>query len=597
MDNFRFSPNPNQAHLIDWRPWHSGAFEKAQEENKPVLLAISAVWCYWCHVMDETTYSDPDVCRVINEHYVAVRVDSDHRPDVNSRYNIGGWPTTAFLTAHGGLITGATYLPSDQFLAMLMEVREAYQEDRPKMYEHARDLLRLRREEVAKVKAGPEITAALVSQAARGAAGSYDPVNGGFGTEPKFPNAPVLGFLTHLVRTTGEDFYRAMLVKTLDRMAQGSIFDAEEGGFFRYSVQEDWSGAQWEKLLEDNLNLAQVYTDAWLLLEDDSYRRVAERCVDFVEAHLLDRDTLGLRGSQGAHSDYFGLSLAARREAGPPPRDPSCYTSSNALAVEALLGLSAKLGRPGLADTALAVLDTLDAGAAVGNLTHVFGEKGPAAGPAFLGDWAHLLNALLAAHGHTSDGRYLERAESVGRQMVDRFFDETNGGFFDTEADGEAIGYLQVREKPLGDNLAAALGLMKLHRTTGNADYRGLAEATISGFAETYRKHGEFAPAYGLAVDLWLNSPVEITVEGPPRSAATTEMLQAAWRLSYPHLEVRPALQEDGQSPARAHVCVDTVCLPPVTDPAELAPAVSGATSSQAAAFQNVFDLFPGLQP
>ena len=595
MDDFRFSPNQNQARLIDWRPWHSSAFQKAQEENKPVLLAISAVWCYWCHVMDETSYSDPDVCRVISEHYVAVRVDSDHRPDVNSRYNIGGWPTTAFLTGHGGLITGATYLPPDQFLAMLLEVREAYQEDRPKMYEHARDLLRLRKEEAAKVKAGPEITSALLTQAARGMAGSYDPSHGGFGTEPKFPNAPALGFLTHLVRTTGEDFYRAMLVKTLDRMAQSSIFDAEEGGFFRYSVREDWSEAQWEKLLEDNLNLAQVYADAWLLLDDDSYRRVADRCVDYVLAHLLDRDIHGLRGSQGAHSNYFGLSLPDRREAGPPPRDPSCYTASNALAVEVLLGLSSKLARPGLVDTALGVLQTLDTGAVNGSLARVFGEARPDQGPAFLGDWAHLLNALLAAHGHTAAGQYLERAESAARQMVDGFFDESNGGFFDTEADAEAIGYLQLREKPLGDNLAAALGLMKLHRATGNTDYRGLAEATISGFAETYRRQGEFAPAYGLAVDLWLNSPVEISIEGPPQGRDTMEMLKAAWRLSYPHLEVRLALPADGEAPAQAHICMDSVCLPPVTYPGELAPAIRGVTSSQAAAFQNVFELFPGL--
>ena len=597
MDKFRFSPNPNQAHRIDWRPWGSEAFAKAQEEDKPVLLAVSAVWCYWCHVMDETSYSDPDVCRVINEYYVAVRVDSDHRPDVNARYNIGGWPTTAFLTAHAGLITGATYLPPDQFLAMLMEVQEAYREDRPRMYDHARDLLRIRREQAARVKAGPEITAALVDRAARSVAGAYDPIHGGFGDEPKFPNAPVLAFLAHLARTTGEDFYRAMLVKTLDAMARSGILDGEEGGFFRHSARADWSEAQWEKLLEDNLNLAQVYADAWLLLGHDAYRQVAEGCVDYVLGNLWDPEAQSLRGSQGAHSEYFGLPLAARREAGAPPVDPSCYTSSNAQGVTALLGLSWKLGRPDLETAALDILRTLEP-AAAGQPAHVYTGDGPADGPAFLGDWAHLLNALLAAHGHTAAGHHLERAKAVALQMVERFFDERNGGFFDTETPngttGEAIGYLQVREKPLGDNLAAALALMKLGRATGNDSYRGLAEATLSAFAETYREHGEFAAAYGQAVDLWLNAPVEISIEGSPEGADTRALAQAAGRLSHPHLDIRPA-PADPESPARAHICLGTVCLPPVADPDGLAGAVASVTSADASPFANVFERFPGL--
>ena len=123
------------AHQINWLPWGEAAFAKAQEENKPVLLSISAVWCYWCHVMDETSYSDPDVARLIEQSFIAIRVDNDHRPDLNSRYNVGGWPTTAFLTGHGGLIGGATYLPPDQFLSMLSELCQAYEEDGAQLYE------------------------------------------------------------------------------------------------------------------------------------------------------------------------------------------------------------------------------------------------------------------------------------------------------------------------------------------------------------------------------------------------------------------------------------------------------------------------------
>jgi uncharacterized protein YyaL (SSP411 family) len=581
--------------LIDWQPWNDDAFAKAQAENKPVLLAISAVWCHWCHVMDETSYSDTDVVRIINEHYVAVRVDSDHRPDINSRYNVGGWPTTAFLTGHGGLIAGATYLPPDQLLAMLMEVQQAYREDRPQVYDHARDLLRLRREKASRVTAGVEIAPSLVDRAARSLAGAYDATNGGFGEDPKFPNAPVVAFLLHLARTTGEEFYRAMLTKTLDRMAATSVFDSDEGGFFRHCVNADWSGAQWEKLLEDNLRLAQVYADAWLLVGHESYKDVANRALDYVLNSLLDSSGIGFRGSQGAHSEYFGLPLSSRQTQPPPPVDPSCYSDTNGLAVSCLLDASYKLARPELKDTALQVLKRLDSFAQSGSVSHVYSDKGMSQVPGFLCDWAYLLNALLAAHGHTAQEVYLTRAKSVAAEMVDRFFDEQNGGFFDVEAGSPAVGYLQVREKPLADNLAAALGLSKLHQTTRDSDYRQLAEATLSAFAETYREHGEFAAAYGAAVDHWLNSAVEITIEGPEQDESTRAMVQAAARLSHPNLDIKPVLDKATGPPARAHICLDTVCLPPVTDPAELAASVTSVFETQDSPFENIFERFPGL--
>ena len=593
--NFRFSPNPNQADRIEWHSWGEDALAKAQEQNKPVLLAISAVWCYWCHVMDETSYSDDDVASFINQHFVAVRIDSDHRPDINARYNVGGWPTTAFLTGHGGFIGGATYLPPDQFLAMLAEVSEAYQEDRPKVYEHAREMLGLRKEQVARVVAGPEVVSSLLDRAARTVAGAYDASNGGFGEEPKFPNAPVLSLLTHLVRTTGEDFYRAMLRKTLDRMAQSSIWDKEEGGFFRHCTKADWSDAQWEKLLEDNLNLARVYLEAWPLLDDDSYREVAERTLDYLLNHLLDDSTPAFHGSQGSHSQYFALPLSARQEQPVPPVDPSCYAGANSSAVSLLLEASWMLRRPSLGTLALKLLANLDSEAQGAGLSHLYNSAQSGEIPAFLGDWAQLLGALLTAHGHTAKESYLERAKSVALEMVERFFDHSNGGFFDTEEDPGAVGYLQLREKPLADNLIAVLGLLELNHAAKNDDYRPLAEATLSAFAETYREHGEFAATYGLLVDLWLNAPVEITIEGAPEDTSTLTMLRAAAALPYPNLEVKPLLAQNFQPPAKAYICLDTVCLPPVSDPKELSEAVDSMVSDQTSPIEDIFQRFPGL--
>ena len=128
--DFRFSPRPNRAAEIEWRPWGEPAFAEARRLGRPILLSLSAVWCHWCHVMDETSYSDARVIARINEAFVAIRIDNDRNPDVNRRYNMGGWPTTAFLAASGDIITGATYLPPGQMLQALERVCEFFAANR-----------------------------------------------------------------------------------------------------------------------------------------------------------------------------------------------------------------------------------------------------------------------------------------------------------------------------------------------------------------------------------------------------------------------------------------------------------------------------------
>src|SRR5438477_2647405 len=125
-EEFHFSPRPNRASEVNWHAWSPGAFEEARETGRPILLSISAVWCHWCHVMDETTYSHPSVIDIINREFVPVRVDNDVRPDINQRYNMGGWPTTAFLTPGGDLLTGGTYLPPDQMQQAASKVATIY---------------------------------------------------------------------------------------------------------------------------------------------------------------------------------------------------------------------------------------------------------------------------------------------------------------------------------------------------------------------------------------------------------------------------------------------------------------------------------------
>ena len=591
---------------IGWHPWGPAAFELARQRNQPVLLSIDAVWCYWCRVMEDTTFRDPDVIEFISQNFVPVRVDNDHRPEINARYNVGGWPTTAFLTGHGGIVAGATYLPADQLLAMLMEVQRAYQEEKPQLYEQANNLFRQRQDEVAKISAGAELETPQVQRIARRSAGMYDPVNGGFGEELKFPGVPTLKLLLHMFRTSGEEFYRVMLEKSLDSMLRGELLDPVDGGFFRYCAQANWTEAQHEKMLEDNVGLARVYLEAWPLLNQEAYRQAAAGTIDYILTNLYDAEAAGFWGSQGAHSGYFALAQGAREGQAAPAVDPFCYANWSAQAVSLLLEASWVLSRPELIPTARQVLQTLTERAQGGELSHAYSpaysDRGqpPESRQQLLTDWASLLNALMDAHNwDPGQGDYLASAEQVGRQMVERFSDPSAGGFFDTEKDAQAVGYLKLREKPLPENVLAVQGLLKLHQATLNEEYRQLAESALSAYVDANRSYGELAAAYALTVDLFLNTPVEITVEGNPEDGAAQNLLHAAVRVTSPQLVIKPRLSADYAGKAQAHVCLDTVCLPPVGDPDSLQAIVEAAvgvgSASQVNPFENILDRFPGL--
>ncbi len=580
---------------VSWRPWGREAFEFAQDNDRPILLSINAVWCYWCHEMDSGAYSDQDVIQFVNAHFTPVRVDTDHRPDINARYNVGGWPTTSFLTPHGGFMAGATYLPPDQLLAMLDEVRRAYSERKPELYEQGNDILRQRREHAGRVFAGRDPDDGVVDTISRRVAGTYDAIHGGFGLEPKFPSTPMLRLLLHQYRTTGEPFYRVMLEKSLDAIVGGDLRDRIDGGFFRFTTGSDWTQAQYEKMAEDNVALAGVLMDAGIILGREDYLRVAGETVDYICAALYDPSANGVRGSQGAHSEYYAGSPQGRAQSEAPPVDPFSYTSITAQAVSLLLRATWTLGRPELSGTATDLLDGLVDASENRSMPHAFSATGalPQDEGDLLIDWADFLVAALDGYDAVPGGseRYLGAAQRAGQVLLDRYLDGGHGGFWDVESGQERLGYLHAREKPLAENTRAAVGMMRLHHATLDDRYRQTARHTLSAYVDANRDYGELAADYAVAVDQYLHSVVEVTVEGSPGTTSADAMLAAAMQLNDPHLLIKlaPAMMEE--TPAQAHVCLDTICYPPVTDPAELATAVAEGGMVAESPFQNVFDL------
>ncbi len=592
------SGNPSATEFspaVAWQDWGSQAFAAAQQLDRPILLSINAVWCYWCHQMDDGAYSDPDVARFLNEHFIPVRVDTDHRPDINARYNVGGWPTTSFLTPHGGFIAGATYLPPDQFLAMLDEVRRAYSERKPELYEQGNDIQRQRREHAARVSAGNEPDAALVDGITRRVAGTYDPINGGFGAEPKFPSTPMLRLLLHRYRTTREPFFRVMLEKSLDALVGGSLRDSVEGGFFRFVMSADWTQPQHEKMAEDNIALANLLMDAGILLQRTDYLRYAGEAVEYIIDSLLDADVLAIRGSQGAHSDYFAQPAVVRAAVPKPPVDPCSYAHLTGQAISMLFGAAWKLGRPDLTDLAATMLDQLVDSAASGHLPHIYPNATDTApeGGDLLVDWCALLIAALDGHDAVpgASERYRQAAEQADDVLSERFLDAQRGGFFDIEDTPDRPGYLRVREKPLAENVTAALGMMRLSHITFEDRYLHTAHHILSAYVEANRDYGELAADYAMAVDRYLNPVVEVTVEGKPGGDGADAMLAAAMSLDSPNLLIKLATAANDGAPAQAHVCLDTVCYPPVSDPSALADAVAGGGVVTESPFQNVLDL------
>ncbi|HYL26540.1 MAG TPA: DUF255 domain-containing protein, partial [Candidatus Nitrosotalea sp.] len=421
MSEFRFSPRPNRAGEIAWMAWGADAFARAQSEDKPILLSISAVWCHWCHVMDETSYSDSTVINTINERYVPVRVDNDRRPDVNARYNMGGWPTTAFLAPDGTTLTGATYLPPQQMQRALEEIARFYAERKTEIAEHAAET------RARMAPAAPEPAAALddapirelIEQLDR----SYDEEYGGFGEAPKFPQPEIHEFLLAEWRHSGNSRLHEMTARTVLAMSRGGTYDHVEGGFFRYSTTRDWSVPHFEKMAEDHAGLLRVLAQLVLFAPTADFRATLVSATNYVERVLRDPQTGFFAGSQDADEAYYGLPLEERRRHGEPFVDRTSYTNWTCALAGAVALVSRALDDDALLARSLATLDNVHRLLAGedGLLFHVLAPGGTPEVRGLFADHVAYARALLDAHEISGEARFLDRAARLCDLTAERF--------------------------------------------------------------------------------------------------------------------------------------------------------------------------------
>ena len=328
---------------VQWREWGEDAFAAAQRDNKPMLLDIGAVWCHWCHVMDRESYDDPEIAAIVNQHFIAVKVDRDERPDIDSRYQVavqavsgqGGWPLTAFLTPDGKPFYGGTYFPPSDgygrpsFRRVLLSIANAYLEKHGDVVEQAQMVENSIAQSESFTGRGGKVSRSVIDAIQESAFKMFDPVHGGFGQAPKFPHPSALDLLIEqYARTRNErskneqtknDDLRNVIVTTLEHMANGGVYDQLAGGFHRYSVDERWVVPHFEKMCYDNSELLKNYVHAYQATGSEFFATVTRDIIRWMDEWLSDRERAGFYASQDADismdddGDYFTWTLAETR--------------------------------------------------------------------------------------------------------------------------------------------------------------------------------------------------------------------------------------------------------------------------------------------
>jgi len=516
-----------------WLQWSGASFKKAKELDKPILLDISAVWCHWCHVMDETTYSDSRVVPLIEEKFVPIKVDRDQRPDIDKRYNMGGWPTTVFLTPEGDILTGGTYIPPDQMIALLEHTSRFYQKNKDNIKSKLNELEKEKPEPPPIIGSGNEIFLSVIDDLTLTIASRFDNLYGGFGNAPKFPHSSALRLALLQYFQQGHEAALNIMKKTLIYMGTGGIYDKEEGGFFRYSTTRDWSIPHYEKMCEDNAQLLTNYLEAYQVTGETAFRETAKGIIAYVNAKLSDQENGGFYGSQDADEIYYKLNLRERQKLEAPRIDQTLFVNWNSMMCSAYLLASVVLDDSFYQDFALKTVKLLLEtcfSSKTGAAHYIIGGKSHLSG--LLTDQAYMMECLIDSYQTTSDRNFLDKAESLAEFMLNTLWSETVG-FYDKPKESNAIGALKLLDKPLVENSVAVDAFLRLYHYTSNQRYLEVARETLEFFSSAYQQYGIMGAVYGLAVELYLY-PMRVHIVGSLKDNRTHRFLDESLRAYNP---------------------------------------------------------------
>ncbi|SLN20538.1 thioredoxin domain-containing protein [Oceanibacterium hippocampi] len=601
---------------VHWQAWNADSLDRARQENKPILLSVGYAACHWCHVMAHESFENPDIAAVMNELFVSIKVDREERPDIDQIYQAalahlgqqGGWPLTMFLTPDGEPFWGGTYFPSEPkygrpgFTDVLRAVRRIYDEEPDKVESNRFALQHALIQQNAAGDAEPaNIGPELLDRIAERILQEVDPVNGGIGGAPKFPQTYILELLWRAYRRTGRNEFAAAVTLTLDRMCQGGIYDHLGGGFARYSTDAAWLAPHFEKMLYDNAQLLRLL----LLVHDETGSSLYEaRIRETIEwllremiadggafAATLDADSEGEEGRfyvwreaeidaiLGTDAALFKTAYDVtpdgnwegktilNRNADPTDRTPEeeatlarcrqtllsfrdrrvrpgwddkVLADWNGLAIGSMALAAARFREPSWLEAAEEAFDFVRTGMTVdGRICHS-ARAGRLLRAAMLDDYANMADAALLLYETTGKDGYLEAAQDWAETVEAHYRDEANGGYFFTADDAEA---LIVRSRQISDNATpSGNGVMlavlaRLYLHTGAERCRARAETLIDAFSGLVRQNFFPLATFLNAVEFF-HAPVQVAIIGDPDAAGTWALRNAALGSGEPNLSL-----------------------------------------------------------
>jgi uncharacterized protein YyaL (SSP411 family) len=547
---------------IAWQPWSDGIFEQARRENKFILLDLEAIWCHWCHVMDETSYKDPSVIALIASKYIAVRVDQDSRPDLSNRYEDYGWPATVVFNGQGQeIVKRSGYIPPRAMSSMLRAII-ADPTPGPSVQPEA------------KIEFGdsPLLSAALREDLEKRFIAQYDTAHGSWGFDQKYLDWSSVEYAMAKART-GDAQAEHMARQTLD--AQHALLDPVWGGVYQYSVGGDWKEPHFEKIMAFQAENLRIYALAYAQFHEQQYLDNALAIERFLRTFLTSPDGAFYTSQdadliEGQHSAaYFKLDDAGRRKLGVPRVDKHVYARENGWAINALATLYGVTGDRRYLDEATRAAEWIASNRTLPDGGFRHGEK-DAAGP-YLGDTLSMARAFLTLYSATGDRAWLTRTE----QAI---------AFIQANFKGEQAGYVTSKTstdraytpRPLRDeNISLARTANLLARYTGNDQYRAMAELAMK-FLATPAIARAFPTSGVLLANLEVSSdPLHVTIVGHKDDpvAGTLFATAAALPSGYKRIEwwdkregnlPNPDVQYPELSTAAAFVCTQTTCSSPL---------------------------------
>ncbi|RLA69684.1 MAG: thioredoxin domain-containing protein [Epsilonproteobacteria bacterium] len=327
---------------VDWYPWGNEAFKKARKENKAIFLSIGYSSCHWCHVMEHESFEDKATAKILNKHFIAIKVDREERPDIDKHFQEvyqlmnqrpGGWPTSIFLTQDQKPFYSATYIPDEprygmmSFSSLLEVIADKYDKEKDLLTEKADEILRFLNPKEDKIQA-TNLDLSIIQRVSDQAKQLFDNQNGGFNKAPKFPQASTLDLLLDVYRITGDKETLNMALLSLSSMAKGGLRDLVDGGFCRYSTDNEWLVPHFEKMTYDNALLSEVYLKAYSVTGNKFYRSVAFETIDFMQETMSenglfysasDADTEGEEGKYFVYT--YDKALKSFDKAGIPSKE------------------------------------------------------------------------------------------------------------------------------------------------------------------------------------------------------------------------------------------------------------------------------------